>query len=116
TSNNQETVLYRFQGGGDGANPLAGLLMDGAGNLFGTTSQGGGCLNVCGTIFMIDTFNNESVLYSFTGGGDGGNPTSSLVMDAKGNLYGTTSLGGAGGGCAGRGCGSVFEFPFDDNA
>jgi uncharacterized repeat protein (TIGR03803 family) len=117
TSNNQETVLYSFQGGSDGANPLAGLLMDGAGNLFGTTSQGGNdCLSVCGTIFMIDTFNHESVLYSFTGGSDGGNPTASLVMDAKGNLYGTTSQGGAAGGCARLGCGTVFEFPFDDNA
>ena len=115
-SNNQETLLYSFQGGSDGAQPLAGLLMDGAGNLFGTTSQGGNnCVNICGTIFMIDTFNNESVLYRFTGGSDGGNPTSSLVMDPKGNLYGTTSQGG-GTGCAGVGCGTVFEFPFDDNA
>ena len=116
TSNN-ESVLYSFQGGSDGENPLAGLLMDGAGNLFGTTSQEeNNCLSVCGTIFMIDTFNHESVLYSFSGGSDGGKPTASLVMDAKGNLYGTTSQGGAAGGCARLGCGTVFEFPFDDNA
>ena len=87
-----------------------------AGNLFGTTSQGGNdCQSVCGTIFMIDTFNHESVLYSFTGGSDGGNPTASLVMDAKGNPYGTTSQG--------RNWlrfvrlwNRVFEFPFDDDA
>ena len=80
--------------------PLAGLLMDGPGNLFGTTSQGGNdCQSVCGTIFMIDTFNHESVLYSFTGGSDGGNGTARVVMDAKGSLYGTTSQGGIFSGC-----------------
>jgi uncharacterized repeat protein (TIGR03803 family) len=112
-------TLYSFSGGSDGAHPPAGLVRDSAGNLYGTTAAGGsGCIHSagCGTVFKVDASNHESVLYSFTGGSDGGNPTASLVMDAKGNLYGTTSQGGAAGGCARLGCGTVFEFPFDDNA
>ena len=99
----KETVLHRFTGtGGDGANPWAGLLRDAAGNLYGTTVEGGTYGN--GTVFKLDKNGKETVLYSFTGTeGDGANPYAALVEDAKGNLYGTTSGGGA------SGYGTVFE-------
>src|SRR5271157_94942 len=96
-----ETVLYSFTGtGGDGIQPLAGLVLDTLGNLYGTTSQGGdpACTNGCGTVFKVDTTGKETVLYSFTGiGGDGVQPLATLVLDAQGNLYGTTFYGGASG-------------------
>jgi uncharacterized repeat protein (TIGR03803 family) len=89
------TVLYSFAGGADGANPVAGLIRDGAGNLYGTTSQGG-AFGDWGTVFKLDTTGKETVLYSFSGGADGGIPYAGLIGDAKGNLYGTTSKGGLG--------------------
>src|SRR5271157_1755074 len=89
-----ETVLYSFKGGTDGAIPFAGLVQDAQGNLYGTTTQGG--TSNMGTVFMVDTTGKETVLYSFTGtGGDGENPYGGLVRDAQGNLYGTTVNGGA---------------------
>ena len=119
-----ETVLYSFKGGSDGANPIAGLLMDAAGNLYGTTVVGGSGTSAtcssqtgvggCGTVFKLDTSGNETVLHSFTGyPSDGALPYAGLVMDAAGNLYGTTSEGGSGL-CTGRnqvvvGCGTVFK-------
>jgi uncharacterized repeat protein (TIGR03803 family) len=96
-----ETVLYSFTGGVDGASPLAGLVMDAAGDLYGTTQLGGDltCPRLggpgCGTLFKVDTTGAETVLHSFTGGADGLEPTAELVQDAAGNLYGTTSNGGA---------------------
>jgi uncharacterized repeat protein (TIGR03803 family) len=110
-----ETVLYRFQGGGDGANPYAGVITDTKGYLYGTTEYGGGsgCGNLgCGTVFRLDLKNGtETQLWSFEAGSDGEAPLGTLIMDAKGNLYGTTEFGGAGGaGCGdGNGCGTVFE-------
>src|ERR1700722_20652317 len=92
-------VLYSFAGyPADGAQPAAGLLMDAAGNLYGTTRYGGsheGCPRdgQCGTVFKLDTNGVETVLYNFAGP-DGANPTSNLIMDATGNLYGTTEFGG----------------------
>ncbi len=94
-------LLHTFSGAPDGANPVAGLVQDPAGNLYGTTQQGGitagVCTNTglgftgCGTIFKIDTTANETVLYRFTGGTDGAFPSAGLVRDGAGNLYGTTS-------------------------
>lgn len=85
----KETVLYSFTGtGGDGSVPWGGLVRDRAGNLYGTTINGG--INNWGTVFRVDTTGNETVLYSFTGGTDGGYPYAGLIRDAKGNLYGTT--------------------------
>ncbi len=93
-TNGNETVLYSFMGGGDGANPQAGLVRDAQGNLYGTTWGGGAYSD--GTVFKLDTSGNETVLYSFTGtGGDGTNSQAGLVRDAQGNLYGTTWGGGA---------------------
>jgi uncharacterized repeat protein (TIGR03803 family) len=98
----KETVLHSFAGtGGDGANPVAPLIRDAAGNLYGTTEYGGlfgeACGgNGCGIVFKIDPTGKETVLYRFTGipQSDGMNPLQGLVRDSKGNLYGTTSQGG----------------------
>jgi len=90
----EESVLYSFAGGSDGANPTGGLIFDKAGNLYGTTSAGGGVANA-GTIFEITAAGQEEVLYTFPAGSNGASPEAGLVLDAKGNLYGTTSAGGA---------------------
>jgi uncharacterized repeat protein (TIGR03803 family) len=96
-----ETVLYSFTGGADGATPSAGVLLDSAGNLYGTTSGGG--TSGHGTVFKLDTSGNETVLYSFTGGADGSYPGGSLIRGPGGILYSTTTQGGAYGG------GTVFK-------
>jgi uncharacterized repeat protein (TIGR03803 family) len=83
------TVLHSFTGGSDGVNPYAGLIMDPAGNLYGTTLLGG--TSNYGTVFMLDPSGNPTVLYSFTGASDGANPYAGLIMDQAGNLIGTTS-------------------------
>jgi uncharacterized repeat protein (TIGR03803 family) len=94
-----ETVLYSFPGGADGYAPQGGLIFDAAGNLYGTTSQGGAC-TACGVVFKLapnpDGTWAETVLYSFTGGADGAYSTTGLIFDAAGNLYGTTFEGGSG--------------------
>ena len=110
-----ESVLYRFTGGRDGAAPYAGLLADATGNLFGTTSAGGGaqaCPAGCGTVFKLtanpDGTYSESVLHRFAGDSEGQAPYASLIADAAGNLYGTTHAGGLiESGCSGW-CGTVF--------
>jgi len=102
-TNGTETVLYSFTGTPDGANPLGGVVMDAAGNLYGTTLYGG-TANL-GTVFEVDTAGTETVLLSF-GGSDGASPGAGLVQDATGNLYGTTYNGGGGGGTV---FGTVFE-------
>jgi uncharacterized repeat protein (TIGR03803 family) len=91
-----ETLLHSFTNtGGDGAYPLAGLVMDTAGNLYGTTNDGGS--SGYGTVFKLDSSGTETVLHSFTNssGGDGAYPFAGLVMDTAGNLYGTTIQGGS---------------------
>ena len=112
TPGGQESILYAFQGGTDGYEPYAGVVTDGAGNLYGTTLAGGaGC---CGTVFEVPAGGgSESVLYSFRGGSDGALPIG-VVRDTKGDLYGSTETGGGGGkGCKkelfGTGCGTVFK-------
>ena len=106
-SSGTETVLYSFNvaGTGDGEFPFAGLVLDGAGNVYGTTQFGG--THGSGTVFKVDTSGNETVLHSFTGGSDGANPRAGLVWDAKGNLYGTTFRGGST--LCTQGCGVVFK-------
>jgi len=91
----KEQVLHSFSGTDqDGALPSAGLVEDEAGNLYGTTVDGGPHND--GTVFVITKSGEEKVLYSFTGvNGDGVAPTSGLLRDAAGNLYGTTLTGGA---------------------
>jgi uncharacterized repeat protein (TIGR03803 family) len=87
-----ETVLHNFAGP-DGGSPEAGVVLDAGGNLYGTTNGGGA--DDDGVVFKIDPIGNETVLYSFTGGSDGGRPNARLIRDSLGNLYGTTASGGA---------------------
>ncbi len=95
-----ETILYSFKNNGrDGTLPKAGLVFDAAGNLNGTTYQGGTyCYGGCGTVFKLspnqDGSWSETVLHSFGGDNDGFYPYGGLVLDALGNLYGTTYNGG----------------------
>jgi len=98
-----ETVLHSFAGGTtDGEYPLAGLLRDSAGNLYGTT-QGGGPVSA-GTVFKIDNTGAETVLYTFTGGTtDGCTPFGGVIQDKSGNLYGTTQD------CGAAGFGTVYK-------
>jgi len=92
-----EKILYSFGGGADGAFPAAGMILDPAGNLYGTTYAGGS--NAEGTVFQLAPKAGgswtEKVLHSFGNGKDGEHPYSGLVLGAAGNLYGTTYVGGA---------------------
>lgn len=100
------TTIYSFQDQPDGASPYGGVIFDKDGNLYGTTYYAGA--NDVGTVYKLSRNNGswtESVLYSFKGGSGGDSPISTLVTDAKGNLYGTTSDGGA----AKCGCGTIFK-------
>ena len=94
-----ETVLYNFTGGIDGAGPQAGVIRDSAGNLYGTAGGGivSACQRGCGVVYKLDTAGRETVLYTFTGGADGANPSAGVIGDSAGNLYGTTSGGGTAG-------------------
>ena len=88
-----KTILHSFAGGADGSGPLAALIMDGGGNLYGTTTVGGSSNN--GTVFKLTPAGNETILHSFAGGADGSGPRAGLIMDSSGNLYGTTYQGGS---------------------
>lgn len=90
------TLLHSFAGTPDGVNPLAGLLRDAAGNLYGTT-QYGGTNGGYGTVFKLNAKGKLTLLYSFGGMPDGQNPYSRLIRDAAGNFYGTTFYGGTSG-------------------
>ncbi|HZQ25292.1 MAG TPA: choice-of-anchor tandem repeat GloVer-containing protein [Terriglobales bacterium] len=110
-----EAVLHRFTGGPDGANPRAGLVRDGAGNLFGTTQLGGDttCLQGgCGVVFKLDRSGHETILHSFTGGTDGAESYGALFRDRGGNLYGATFIGGNAACNAPYGCGVLFKIAF----
>jgi len=109
----QETVLHGFTGGADGGDPDASpVIFDKAGNLYGTTSNGG--LYGYGTVFELKRQNGtwlEEVLYNFQGSekGDGQDPESGVTLDKKGHLYGTTNLGGPKNHVCPSGCGTIFE-------
>jgi uncharacterized repeat protein (TIGR03803 family) len=103
----KETVLYSFTGGPGGNYPNGGLVLDAAGNLYGTTSEGGQVPFGFGVVFKLDTTGNETVLHTFTGGTDGGYPFAGLVRDAAGNLYGTAPSGGNP--ACEDGCGVVYK-------
>jgi uncharacterized repeat protein (TIGR03803 family) len=102
-----ETVLYSFKSVTDGALPSAGVIRDGAGNLYGTTINGG--TFGWGIVFKLSKTRVKTVLYNFTGKADGAIPNSGLFRDATGNLYGTTETGGDLTCNNGAGCGTVFK-------
>ena len=110
-----ETVLYSFTGMADGANPFAGLISDSHSNLYGTTNAGGSGF---GVVFELSPPTGgsgqwtETPIYIFSGRTDGSYPYSGLVFDSRGNLYGTTAIGGLKSGATCKrtnGCGVVFE-------
>jgi len=114
------TILYSFPTAKQGYVPNGDLVFDNAGNLYGATIFGGGKGTTCdgfyggncGAVFELSPPKTkggkwtEKVLHSFAGGTDGANPNGGLVLDGKGNVYGTTYAGGAR--CGGGGCGIVF--------
>jgi hypothetical protein len=118
----QETVLYTFTGNSDGAFSGSPVILDSAGNLYSEASGGGDlsapCTGGCGVVFKLTSGAGapwtETVLYAFSGGADGGEPESNLLLDSAGNIFGTTEAGGNTSECTGNvegepGCGVVFE-------
>lgn len=90
-----KTTIYAFAGDPDGHAPMAGVTFDAAGNLFGTTSNGGS--SDAGALYELSPSSGgwtEQVVHSFTNGSDGGYPSTPVTFDARGTLYGTTSFGG----------------------
>ncbi len=103
-----ETVLYRFTEGNDGASPVAALIQDAAGNLYGNT-QSNGFLDAPSTVFKIDTNGNDTTLYAFTSD-TGCCQDSALTIDKAGNLYGMSPYGGDYNcGYQEIGCGSLYR-------
>lgn len=106
--------IHDFSGGGDGAEPEAGMTRDAAGNFYGTTSNGGSrsCGGIgCGVVFRLKFSGSSWILaklYSFQGGNDGANPLAKVILGPDGNLYGTTNAGGGTGRGSG-GCGTVYR-------
>jgi uncharacterized repeat protein (TIGR03803 family) len=104
----RERVLYSFQGGTDGSNPISSLVFDSSGNMYGTTSEGGALGCSCGTVFKMTPGGQgnwtESVAYAFTGPPDGAFAYNGLVADGQGNFYGATVHGGA------DNEGSIYQF------
>ncbi|MGD0189505.1 MAG: choice-of-anchor tandem repeat GloVer-containing protein [Rhizomicrobium sp.] len=106
----KETVLHAFKPGPDGLGPVGTLAIDSTGNLYGTTAQGGGGAGCggqsgCGMVFKISPTGREDRLYSFQIGTDGHSPDTGVILDAAGNLLGTTQEGGD----PLCGCGTIFE-------
>jgi uncharacterized repeat protein (TIGR03803 family) len=106
TPNGKFTVLHKFGATAtDGAYPVTGLILDSAGNLYGTTPYGGntkctGGFGGCGTVFKLSPSGKETILHRFSGGPpDGANPSTGLVEDAAGNLYGAVECNAGGVGC-----------------
>lgn len=106
-----ETVIYHFNGGADGIEPMKSpVTFDAAGNAYGTTWAGG--TNGHGTIWKLTRSGSqwvESIIYNFNGAGDGSGPESGVIIDAAGNLYGTATAGGDLNCAFSQGCGTVFE-------
>ncbi|HWY55036.1 MAG TPA: choice-of-anchor tandem repeat GloVer-containing protein [Terriglobales bacterium] len=101
----KETILYNFRNGASGNGPGGGVVVDKAGNLYGTTIYGGGQCG-CGVVYKLAPAAKGgwkyTVLHTFVGS-DGAQPDANLILDSQGNLYGTTPAGGSGG------LGVVFE-------
>ncbi len=101
----KETLIHEFGNGSEGANPVAGLVFDPAGNAYGTASAGGSTC-ACGVVYKLAPTSSGhwkyTVLHAFQGS-DGAGPSAEVIVDRQGNLYGTTAVGGVGG------AGVVFE-------
>ncbi len=110
-------ILHTFTGGADGSHPRGGLALDAAGNVYGTTWIGGrmsDCSgNGCGLVFKLSPTSQgewkNKVLFAFGNGKSGSDPNANVVLDAAGNVYGSTPQGNGGTACGGIGCGTVFE-------
>lgn len=119
----QEQTIWKFHAGNDGNTPWDGVVLDGAGNVYGTTIYGGGRGNgncnagtnilFCGTVYELtpqpDGSYAETILHRFASVPDGAEPIARLVLDTAGNLYGTTNRGGDASCGFGYGCGTVFK-------
>lgn len=106
-----ENHIYVFTGQSDGGTPESGVVFGTDGNLYGTTSAWGHGIGCCGAVFQLVNGSSgwtENTLYDFTDGNDGSTPYGGVIQDAAGNLYGTTTTGGANGG------GTVFELSPSD--
>jgi uncharacterized repeat protein (TIGR03803 family) len=109
TTSGIEKVLHTFSGGSDGEYPYAAVLRDREGNLYGATNSGGNS-EQGGVVYKIDNAGKETILHAFAGGtSDGCNPFQGLIMDSKGNLYGTTN------GCGAYNGGTVFKLTLAGN-
>jgi uncharacterized repeat protein (TIGR03803 family) len=99
------SVLYNFTGQADGGNPIAGVVLDAAGNLYGTTEYGGSAAGQHGhgVVYEVGPSGQETVLHTFAGPPDGSAPYGGVIFDSAGNLYGTTYHGGK------QAAGVVFE-------
>jgi len=101
TGDGTQKVLHNFRGGTDGRTPVAALYRDNAGNLYGTTDNGGEY--GVGIVFRLAPDGTETVLHTFGGKPDGANPDAALISGGAGKLFGTTWRGGHGG------RGAIFE-------
>jgi uncharacterized repeat protein (TIGR03803 family) len=109
------TVLHSFEGGADGIGPQGRLIQDSTGNLFGATFAGGA--SGYGVVFKLNPAGQETLLYTFTGTTDGGNPYAGLTRDNNGHFYGTATFGGPSSSflCNGAhpACGVVFKLSLE---
>jgi hypothetical protein len=110
-------VLHRFTYGKEGVQPIASVIFDTGGNLYGTTYTGGNLNDCrgggCGVVYKLAPNSrggwSETLLHTFTGGKDGAFPLDSVIFDQAGNLYSTTLEGGSLNNCGGADCGVVFK-------
>jgi uncharacterized repeat protein (TIGR03803 family) len=110
-----ESVIHTFHGMVGGYSPVAGLAIDAAGNLYGTTLYGGNTTHDSvgsGVVYELSPSSSgwkQRVLHAFTGGQDGRSPYDGVTFDAAGNLYVAASFGGNLSDCSGAGCGAVVK-------